>query len=145
REALAAYVAGRPGVDSRVVDLMVRQRDPDHHPGEGNDASGGHQPGSAHVCLARPAALAGAAPGSGTAGPPVPGPNPGGSRSALTATSGRAEGLAELARDLAQIRVLDPACGSGAFLLGALSQLARLREALGAVPPGGRAALRREI
>src|SRR5690606_30947033 len=49
REALAAYVAGRPGVDSRVVELMVRQRDPDHHPGEGNDASGGHQPGSAHV------------------------------------------------------------------------------------------------
>lgn len=35
------------------------------------------------------------------------------------------------ARALASVRVLDPACGSGAFLLGALSRLVRLRAALG--------------
>src|SRR5690606_37764920 len=54
-------------------------------------------------------------------------------------------GSAGLKRDLAEIRVLDPACGSGAFLLGALSQLVRLRAALGDVPPGGLAELRRQI
>src|SRR5690606_29975122 len=54
-------------------------------------------------------------------------------------------GTAALKRDLAEIRVLDPACGSGAFLLGALSQLVRLRAALGDVPPGGLAELRRQI
>ncbi|HEX7091526.1 MAG TPA: DNA methyltransferase [Longimicrobiales bacterium] len=145
REALAAYVAGRPGVDSRVVELMVRQRDPDRGQGGGSDGSGGQEAGSAHMCVARPAAPAGAGPGSDMAGRPVPVPAPGGGRPVLTPIPGRGQGLAALARDLAQIRVLDPACGSGAFLLGALSQLARLREALGAVPPGGRAELRREI
>jgi len=54
-------------------------------------------------------------------------------------------GAQALKRDLAEIRVLDPACGSGAFLLGALSQLVRLRAALGDVPPGGLAELRRQI
>lgn len=38
------------------------------------------------------------------------------------------------------VTVLDPACGSGAFLLGALEHLARLRE-----KPGGRAAARRAV
>ena len=157
REALAAYVAGRPGVDPRVVELAVRQRDPDNNQGAGTESSDEHQRGSAHVCVARSAALAGAgressAAGrpvaesdSGTPGPPVPGPDPGATRAVLAPVPARGEGLAELARDLARIRVLDPACGSGAFLLGALSQLTRLREALGAVPPGGPAELRREI
>lgn len=37
---------------------------------------------------------------------------------------------AAVARAVREVRVLDPACGSGAFLLGALSRLARLREAV---------------
>ena len=36
-----------------------------------------------------------------------------------------------LARELASLRVLDPACGSGAFLMGALVLVARLRGSLG--------------
>jgi len=44
--------------------------------------------------------------------------------------------------DLAPLRVLDPAAGSGAFLLGALEELTRLRTAAGAVDSP---ALRREI
>jgi len=44
--------------------------------------------------------------------------------------------------DLAGLRVLDPAAGSGAFLLGALDELTRLRTAAGAVDTP---ALRREI
>lgn len=49
---------------------------------------------------------------------------------------------AAIARTIRDVRVLDPACGSGAFLLGALSKLARLRTKL----DGGNAAeLRREI
>jgi hypothetical protein len=49
---------------------------------------------------------------------------------------------ARAARALAHLRALDPACGSGAFLLGALSRIARVRAALGgaALP-----ALRAEI
>jgi hypothetical protein len=43
---------------------------------------------------------------------------------------------------LAGIRVLDPACGSGAFLLGALSRIARTRAAL---EGGSPAAYRREV
>lgn len=41
-----------------------------------------------------------------------------------------ATGGHRLAERLATIRVLDPACGSGAFLLGALSRIARARAAL---------------
>ncbi|HEX7118331.1 MAG TPA: DNA methyltransferase [Longimicrobiales bacterium] len=47
-----------------------------------------------------------------------------------------------VARVLESLRVLDPACGSGAFLLGALTRLTRLRTALGAAD---RAAVRRDI
>lgn len=47
--------------------------------------------------------------------------------------------IAHVTRDM---RVLDPACGSGAFLLGALSRLARLRTQLEA---GDAAELRRDI
>jgi hypothetical protein len=36
-----------------------------------------------------------------------------------------------LGAELERMRVLDPACGSGAFLLGALDRLARLQQALG--------------
>lgn len=43
---------------------------------------------------------------------------------------------------LRELRVLDPACGSGAFLLGALTRLTRLRVALGEVD---RAAVRRDV
>lgn len=43
---------------------------------------------------------------------------------------------------LAQLRVLDPACGSGAFLLGALTRVTRLRALLGGGDPRG---LRRDI
>src|SRR5690606_21239428 len=48
----------------------------------------------------------------------------------------------ELAAGLAGLRILDPACGSGAFLVGALSRLARVRAALGG---GAAAEVRREI
>lgn len=43
---------------------------------------------------------------------------------------------------LGALRVLDPACGSGAFLLGALTRLTRLRTALG---EEDRAAVRRDV
>ncbi|MGH7675005.1 MAG: Eco57I restriction-modification methylase domain-containing protein, partial [Gemmatimonadales bacterium] len=46
------------------------------------------------------------------------------------------------APDLRRITVLDPAVGSGAFLLGALEELVALREAAGFGPP---AALRRDV
>lgn len=49
-----------------------------------------------------------------------------------------------LADDLARVRVLDPACGSGAFLLGMLSRLARVRRALEG-PGADVAEIRREI
>ncbi|HEX6940755.1 MAG TPA: DNA methyltransferase [Longimicrobiales bacterium] len=60
---------------------------------------------------------------------------------------GDASGIApdrrrELARTVEALRVLDPACGSGAFLLGALTRLTRVRVALGAAD---RAAVRRDI
>ena len=44
--------------------------------------------------------------------------------------------------DLRQLAVLDPAVGSGAFLLGALEELTRLRRAGGEGPPG---AVRRDV
>ena len=47
-----------------------------------------------------------------------------------------------LARVLRELRVLDPACGSGAFLLGALTRVERLRAALG---ERDRGAVRRDI
>lgn len=47
-----------------------------------------------------------------------------------------------LERRLAGLRILDPACGSGAFLLGALTRLGRLRHALGGGPPD---VVRREL
>jgi len=48
----------------------------------------------------------------------------------------------DLAGELARLRVLDPACGSGAFLLGALTRLTRLRAALEGREPRS---VRREI
>lgn len=48
----------------------------------------------------------------------------------------------QLTARLTGLRVLDPACGSGAFLLGALSRIARTRAALEGAPPS---AYRREI
>jgi methylase of polypeptide subunit release factors len=47
-------------------------------------------------------------------------------------------------RELDRIRVIDPACGSGAFLLAALQQMERLARALGA-DNSGTAAARRSI
>lgn len=44
----------------------------------------------------------------------------------------------ETARRMASLRVLDPACGSGAFLLGALLRLSRVRSALGQPRATGR-------
>lgn len=49
-----------------------------------------------------------------------------------------------LADELARVRVLDPACGSGAFLLGALSRLTRVRRALEG-PQADLAEIRRQI
>lgn len=49
---------------------------------------------------------------------------------------------AAIARAIRDVRVLDPACGSGAFLLGTLSRLARLRAELGG---GDASELRRDI
>lgn len=53
----------------------------------------------------------------------------------------------QLRRDLLsmtrELRVLDPACGSGAFVLGSLERLARLRRALG--DDGADADIRREL
>ncbi len=46
-----------------------------------------------------------------------------------------AERRAELAARVRSARVLDPACGSGAFLLGAMGCLARLRASLDGVSP----------
>ncbi len=51
--------------------------------------------------------------------------------------SGAGTGTARLRR-LRGIRVLDPACGSGAFLLGALARIAALREAHGDAPAAAR-------
>ena len=48
----------------------------------------------------------------------------------------------DLAKRLESVRVLDPACGSGAFLLGALSRIARLRATLTGQTP---ATFRREV
>ncbi len=70
-------------------------------------------------------------------------------RAAAVVERGEVAGLtaherARLAAALRELRVLDPACGSGAFLVGALSRLARIRTAL-AGPEVDVRALRREI
>lgn len=85
------------------------------------------------VCSALEAYLAGA--------PGIP------AEQAAALVRGDAEGLSGrrrqvLSEHVAQLRVLDPACGSGAFLLGALSRLSRLRSSLEGRHP---ATFRREI
>ncbi|MFW6078625.1 MAG: Eco57I restriction-modification methylase domain-containing protein [Gemmatimonadota bacterium] len=63
---------------------------------------------------------------------------------------GRADGVpaatrARIARAVDGVRVIDPACGSGAFLIGALSRLCRVRAALeGGDPRSHRRAVVRE-
>jgi len=96
--ALHGYLAGLPGVDARIVSLVLRD--------------------------------------SGTGAERTV--TPAGRR---TAEQQRQRAL--LAGALRQLRLVDPACGSGAFLLGALERLAALRRRVEAA--GSAAAIRREV
>ncbi|MEJ2184476.1 MAG: hypothetical protein P8Z36_00900 [Gemmatimonadota bacterium] len=115
REALVTYVAWAGGLARQDAEALV------DGPGiDGTVRSGaGRRPG--HPREAGP--------------PPLPG--------TTVAEPSRAPDVTRLAERLARIQVLDPACGSGAFLLDALGRLARLRRSLGDTRTD--AELRREL